>query len=148
MEIKLNAIGVIHTPFFDQEHTPIQSSRSDAPGNLEILFQYMDGLDGIEDFSHIILLYTFHRSPDLTTLKVKPFLDDRHHGVFATRYPVRPNPLGLSVVRFVNRQENKINFIGADMLDGTPLLDIKPYFPEFDVHQVTKIGWYSDRAHP
>lgn len=104
MEINLNAIGVIHTPFFDQEHTPIQSARSDTPGFFEVLFTYMDGLEGIEDFSHIILLCAFNHSPALTTLKVKPFLDDRHHGVFATRYPIRPNPIGLSVVQIVDRQ--------------------------------------------
>ena len=68
--------------------------------------------------------------------------------VFATRYPVRPNPLGLSVVRVVYRQENRIHFLGADMLDGTPLLDIKPYIPEFDFHEVSKTGWYAKRAHP
>ena len=141
MEINLNAIGIIHTPFFDQENTPIQSARSDAPGVFEVLFKYMDGLEGIEDFSHIILLYAFNRSPALTTLKVKPFLDDRHHGVFVTRYPVRPNALGLSVVRVVDRQENRVNFLGADMLDGTPLLDIKPYIPETGAKERVKLGW-------
>ena len=105
----------------------------------------MDGLDGIEEFSHIILLYGFHRSEQEISLKVKPFLDDRLHGIFATRYPCRPNPVGLSVVQLLERQANFIRFTGADMLDGTPLLDIKPYITEFDIFSVEKSGWYQNR---
>ena len=101
-----------------------------------------------KNFHIFFLLYVFHRAPDQIPLKVTPFLDDHIHGVFATRYPNRPNPLGLSVVRLVNREGNKLEILGADMLDGTPLVDIKPYVPDFDIHQVTKIGWYASRAHP
>jgi tRNA-Thr(GGU) m(6)t(6)A37 methyltransferase TsaA len=148
MKIIFDAIGLIHTPFQDTANTPIQSSRSDARGIVEVFPEYLDGLEGVEEFSHLILIYALHLAPAGVQLKVKPFLDDRLHGVFATRYPNRPNPLGLSVVRLVNRVENKLEFLGADMLDGTPLLDIKPYVPDFDIHSVSKIGWYANRAHP
>lgn len=146
-EIMLKQIGVIHTPFSQKDQTPIQSARSEAPGTVEIFAEYAEGLDGVEGFSHLILLYQFHRSEPPVSLKVKPFLDDQTHGLFATRYPYRPNPLGLSVVRLVERKGNLLSILGADMLDGTPLLDIKPYIPEFDIHEVSKIGWYANRAH-
>ncbi len=148
MKINLQAIGLIHTPFQETENTPIQSSRSETTGMVEVFPEYLEGLDGVEEFSHLILVYVFHRAPAQVPLKVKPFLDDRTHGVFATRYPIRPNPLGLSVVRLIERKENKLEILGADMLDGTPLLDIKPYVPDFDIRSVTKIGWYANRAHP
>lgn len=147
MEICLKTIGVIHTPLVEKEATPIQSSRSDIAGTVEVFPQYLEGLDGIEEFSHLYLLYAFHRSEQEISLKVQPFLDDRLHGVFTTRYPYRPNPLGLSVVRLKGRKKNVLFFSGADMLDGTPLLDIKPYIPEFDVFTVDKIGWYKRRKH-
>jgi tRNA-Thr(GGU) m(6)t(6)A37 methyltransferase TsaA len=90
-------------------------------------------------------LYGFHRSETEISLKVKPFLDDQNHGVFVTRYPCRPNPIGLSVVQLVERKNNLLFFKGADMLDGAPLFDIKPYIPEFDIFTVDKIGWYQSR---
>jgi tRNA (adenine37-N6)-methyltransferase len=148
MNYTFNSIGVIHTSFQEKETTPIQSARSEASGIVEIFPEYLDGLDGIEEFSHLILFYVFDRSPQDVSLKVKPFLDDKSHGIFATRFPVRPNPLGFSVVRLVERVANRLNIIGADMLDGTPLLDIKPYVPMFDVHQTSKTGWYENRAKP
>ena len=148
MEFTFKGIGVIRTPFLEYEYVPIQSARSDVEGTIELFPEYLAGLDGVEEFSHLILLYVLHQASAEVHLKVKPFLDDHQHGVFATRYPVRPNPIGLSVVRVVDRQENRINFLGADMLDGTPLLDIKPYIPEFDIHEASKIGWYASRAHP
>jgi tRNA (adenine37-N6)-methyltransferase len=148
MEINLKAIGVIQTPFSHLDAgMPIQSIRSDTAGSIDVFPEYLAGLEGVEDFSHLILIYSFHLAPVETSLRVKPFLDDRLHGVFATRFPNRPNHLGLSVVRLVSRHENRIEFLGADMLDGTPLLDIKPYVPDFDVFTATKIGWYTDRAH-
>jgi len=146
--MKFEAIGLIHTPFLETENMPIQASRSEAPGTVEVFPEYLDGLEGVEEFSHIFLLYVFHRAPAQVSLRVKPFLDEHTHGLFATRYPNRPNPIGLSVVRLVNRKENKLEILGADMLDGTPLLDIKPYVPDFDIHSVTKIGWYANRSHP
>jgi tRNA (adenine37-N6)-methyltransferase len=148
VEIMMKAIGVIHTPLIEKRDAPIQSSRSDIPGTVEVFPQYLEGLDGIEDFSRIYLLYAFHCAEPEKSLKVQPFLDDQLHGIFATRYPCRPNPVGLSVVQLIERQENLLRFKGADMLDGTPLLDIKPYIPEFDIFAVDKIGWYQHRKHP
>jgi tRNA-Thr(GGU) m(6)t(6)A37 methyltransferase TsaA len=132
----------------EKKDAPIQSSRSDIAGTVEVFPQYMEGLDGIEDFSHIYLLYYFHQSEKDFLLKVQPFLDDLEHGIFTTRFPSRPNPIGFSVVRLTGRHGNELQFLGADMLDGTPLLDIKPYIPEFDVFTVEKTGWYQHRKHP
>ena len=145
MEFCIKAIGVIHTPLTDKKSVPIQSSRSDIIGKVEVYPQYLEGLEGIEAFSHIYLLYGFHQSDQEISLKVKPFLDDQYHGVFATRYPNRPNPIGFSVVQLIARQSNLLEFKGADMLDGTPLFDIKPYIPDFDVFSVEKTGWYQTR---
>jgi tRNA (adenine37-N6)-methyltransferase len=148
MEIMMKAIGLIHTPLIEKSDAPIQSSHSDIAGTVEVFPQYIEGLDGIEEFSHIYLLWVFHRSERKISLQVKPFLDDQLHGIFTTRHPCRPNPLGLSVVRLIERQGNFLSFKGADMLDGTPLLDIKPYIPEFDIFSVDKTGWYQHRKHP
>ena len=147
VEIRFHAIGAIHTPYLETEGMPIQSARTDTIGTVEVLPEYLEGLDGVEEFSHLILIYAFHRAPDQINLRVKPFLDDRLQGIFATRFPNRPNQIGISVVRLVNRVENRLEFVGADMLDGTPLLDIKPYVPDFDIHAVSRIGWYANRAH-
>lgn len=144
----IKPVGVIHTPFHEKAETPIQSARSTAPGQVEIDPQYLDGLDGVEQFSHVYLIYGFHLANADVKLKVQPFLDDQEHGVFATRFPCRPNPLGLSVVRLLQRKGNVLFFEGADMLDGTPLLDIKPYIPEFDVFKVEQTGWYQTRKRP
>ena len=145
--IKLIPIGIIHSPILEKEYSPIQSSRSDVEATVEIYPQFVEGLQGIEEFSHIFLFYEFHRMSTKIDLLVKPFLDDQMHGIFATRYPVRPNPLGFSVVRLINQQGNILTIKGADMLDGTPLLDIKPYIPEFDIFEVDKIGWYQNRKY-
>lgn len=96
---------------------------------------------------YLILLYILHR-PSTYTLRVQPFLDDRLHGVFATRYPQRPNFLGLSIVRLIGREGNVLRFEGADMLVGTPLIDIKPYVPEFDHRTDVRIGWYGSQSKP
>ncbi len=146
MVITFTSIGIIHTPFQTTDDMPIQSIRSDERGTVEVFPEYLEGLEGIEDLSHIILIYVFHRLQGAVKLKVKPFLDDKEHGLFVTRYPNRPNPLGLSVVRIISRNKNHLEIQGVDMLDGTPLLDIKPYLPEFDIHQVTKTGWYEKRS--
>ncbi len=145
MEFTLKSIGTIHTPFADPSEMPIQSSRSQVVGQVQVNPEFGDGLQDIEGFSHIILLYLFHRSSGCA-LQVKPFLDDALHGVFCTRYPRRPNPIGLSIVRLLSRHGNLLEIEGADMLDGTPLLDIKPYIPEFDVREVSGIGWYGSRS--
>jgi tRNA-Thr(GGU) m(6)t(6)A37 methyltransferase TsaA len=145
MDIILHAIGVIHSPFHEKEQTPIQASRSQAIGLVEVYPEFADGLKDIEDLSHIYLLYAFHESSGYA-LKVKPFLDDREHGIFATRYPYRPNPIGISIVRLVSRQESKLTVEGMDVLDGTPLLDIKPYVPDFDLRTDVRAGWYETRS--
>lgn len=144
MEFIMKPIGVIHSPFTDKEQTPIQSMRSHASGQVEVFPEFAGGLQDLEDFSHIILLYAFHCSSGFS-LRVQPFLDDRLHGLFATRYPCRPNPIGLSVVRLLARHENILEIKGIDMLDDTPLLDIKPYVPDFDVFTDVKTGWYAQR---
>ena len=123
MEYQLRSIGVLHTPFLEKGSTPIQASRSDALGQAEIYPEYVKGLRDLDGFSHIILLYYFHCS-DGFSLLVKPFLDDQKRGLFATRYPCRPNPIGLSIVDLVECRGNILYLKGVDMLDGTPLLDI------------------------
>jgi tRNA-Thr(GGU) m(6)t(6)A37 methyltransferase TsaA len=145
--IFMHPIGVIHTSFKEPAETPIQSSRSTAHGEVEIFPDFVDGLDGVEEFSHLILLYVWHLAPTEVELKVKPFLDNQKYGVFATRYPCRPNPIGISVVQLLEREGNRLKIQGVDMLDETPLLDIKPYVPEFDIHPADRIGWYSRRAY-
>ncbi len=139
-------IGIIHTPNIVKDKTPIQSARSELTGTVEVFAPYKDGLEGIEEFSHIYLLYEFHQIPLEKPLLVKPFLDDAAHGVFATRFPSRPNPIGFSVVRLTSREDNILHVTGVDMLDGTPLLDIKPYIPDFDVFATTKTGWFQKRS--
>lgn len=145
--VSFTPIGVLHTALQHPAETPIQSARSCAPGWVEVDAAFEEGLEGIEGFSHIILIYVLHRAGRPQSWKVRPFLDDRLHGVFATRFPVRPNPIGLSVVRLLRRDGCRLEFEGADMLDGSPLLDIKPYVPDFDQHAATRVGWYEDRAH-
>jgi tRNA-Thr(GGU) m(6)t(6)A37 methyltransferase TsaA len=144
-EFLMRPIGVIHTPFTDKAQTPIQSSRSQAIGQVEVDLEFAAGLQDLEGLSHLILLYVFLQSMGYA-LQVKPFLDDQLHGLFATRYPARPNPIGLSVVRLLARRGNQLEIEGVDMLDGTPLLDIKPYVPEFDVRTDTRTGWYENRS--
>lgn len=145
MEIIMHPIGVIHSPFTEKEQTPIQASRSQAVGRVDIYPEFAEGLKDIENLSHIHLLYVFHQSSGYA-LKVKPFLDDREHGIFTTRYPYRPNPIGISTVRLLSRQDNTLIIEGVDVLDGTPLLDIKPYVPDFDLRTEVRAGWYETRS--
>ena len=107
---------------------------------MEVRPDFLSGLKDLEGFSYIILIYHFHRSQSFS-LHVKPFLDDHHHGVFATRAPNRPNPIGISIVRLISIHGNTLHIEDVDILDGTPLLDIKPYVPEFDVRVPDSIGW-------
>jgi tRNA-Thr(GGU) m(6)t(6)A37 methyltransferase TsaA len=145
MEYILKPIGLIHSPFTDKSQTPIQPSRSQATGQVEVYPEFAEGLQDIEGFSHLILLYVFHCSSGYT-LRVMPFLDDQWRGLFATRHPCRPNPVGLSVVRLLVRRGNLLDIEGVDVLDTTPLLDIKPYVPEFDVRTNVCTGWYHYRS--
>jgi len=147
-EYCMKPIGTIHTPFKENDGTPIQSARSTAYGEIEVFPEYEAGLESIDGFSHLILIYVFHQALNSTELMAKPFLDDTPHGVFSTRFYRRPNPIGLSVVHLLERYGLRLKVQNVDMLDETPLLDIKPYVPEFDVHTVEKLGWYTNRAHP
>jgi len=143
--MKIKPIGVIHTPYKKMEDVPIQPCYSKDVCEVEVFKEYEEGLKDIEGFSHIIILYLFHKSQDYELL-VKPFLDSDRHGVFATRHPNRPNPLGISVVRLLERRGSILRVKGIDVLDGTPLIDIKPYVPNFDQATDTKIGWLEGRV--
>jgi tRNA-Thr(GGU) m(6)t(6)A37 methyltransferase TsaA len=145
MEFIFKPIGVIHSPFTEKDKTPIQASRSQAVGQVEVYPEFVNGLKDIEALSHIYLLYAFHESQGYK-LQVKPFLDDREHGIFATRYPYRPNPIGLSIVKLLSREGNTLTVEGMDVLDGTPLLDIKPDVPDFDLRTNVRTGWYETRS--
>jgi len=141
MKIKYQPIGIIHSTFKTVKGMPIQpSGAAGVQGTVEIFSQFKEGLKDLDGFSHIILIYHFHRS-DGCSLLVTPFLDSVERGVFATRAPRRPNPIGLSVVRLVEIDACTLTIEGVDILDGTPLLDIKPYVPNFDTPDVTSIGW-------
>jgi len=133
-------IGIIHTPFKCKRRTPIQPFGSKAAGRIEVFEKYKDGLAGTEGFSHLVLIYRFHKSKGYR-LRVKPFLDDQLRGLFATRYPRRPNQIGLSIVKLVKRKGNVLFVEGIDVLDGTPLLDIKPHVPDFGPGEEVRIGW-------
>ncbi len=139
-------IGLIHSPFTHRDQTPIQPYRSSAVGQVELLPEYEEGLQELDSFSHIILLYRFHQADPGFDLSVTPFLDDEPKGVFATRYPRRPNSIGLSVVRLVRREGRILQVDGIDVLDGTPLLDVKPYVPPFDAFPEATLGWLDGRA--
>jgi len=136
-------IGILHSPHKEVEGAPIQPSGAKGiKGEIELFEEYQDGLKDLDGFSHIIILYDFHKSKDYS-LQIKPFLDDQLHGVFATRAPKRPNSIGLSVLKLNRIKENKLYVENVDILDGTPLLDIKPYASRFDVVEEEKIGWLS-----
>ena len=143
-EFMMRAIGVIRTPFTETQGMPIQPAFSQAAGRVEVFTEYAEGLQDLETFSHVILIYALHRSNGYA-LRVKPYLDDVAHGLFATRYPGRPNPIGLSIVHLLSRRENLLEVEGIDVLDGTPLLDIKPYVPDFDSRADARAGWYDSR---
>jgi len=146
-EIKYSPIGVIHSPFKEPRGTPIQPAAAEGiNGTVEVFPEYVEGLKDLEGFSHIILIYHFHLSK-ASSLKVKPYMDNETHGVFATRSPSRPNTIGISMVRLTKIEENILHIQDVDIVDGTPLLDIKPYVPEFDIRKVEKTGWLERNVH-
>ena len=146
-EIRYKPIGIIYSPFKEPKGTPIQPPGARGTnGTVEIFPAYAEGLKDIEGFSHIFLLYHFHLSKE-STLVVKPYMDSETHGVFAMRGPSRPNPIGISVVRLVKVEGNMLHIQDVDIVDGTPLLDIKPYVPEFDTREVERIGWLEKSVH-
>ena len=141
MEIKYKPIGIIHSPFKNIEGVPIQPSGAKGiQGRVEIHREFVDGLKDLDGFSHIILLYHFHLSIGYS-LKVIPFFDNSPKGLFATRAPKRPNPIGISVVKIIRIEDNSLVVENIDIVDGTPLLDIKPYASFFDNVENEKIGW-------
>lgn len=139
--MEISAIGTIHSPFTSLEGMPIQPvGASSIKGTIDVFEAYVDGLQDLDSFSHIMLLYLFHRSQGFK-LKVLPFMDSEARGVFATRAPKRPNPIGLSIVRLEKVEGNVLYIENVDILDGTPLLDIKPYVPDFDPQGEIRTGW-------
>ena len=144
--ISYRPIGIIHSPFKTPEGTPIQpTGATDIEGRVELFAEYTEGLDDLAGFSHIYLIYHFHLSKKFS-LKVTPFLDDSRRGLFATRAPSRPNPIGLSVVRLVGISDGSLTVRDIDVVDGTPLLDVKPYVPEFDVRKAERVGWIGQKT--
>jgi tRNA-Thr(GGU) m(6)t(6)A37 methyltransferase TsaA len=144
--IAFQTIGTIYTPFKNKNGMPIQPPGAEgAKGKIELFPEFADGLKDIEGFSHIILLFLFNRSEGYK-LQVKPFLEDNVHGVFAVRAPKRPNPIGLSIVKLDRREKNILFIDNPDILDNTPLLDIKPYIPDFDAYPDAVAGWQSKHS--
>ena len=139
--IEMNPIGIIHTPFRQLEGMPIQpAGAAGVKGTVEVFEKFRAGLKDLDEFSHIILLYIFHRSQGFK-LEVVPYMDTQPRGLFATRAPKRPNPIGLSTVQLDRIENGNLHVRNADILDGTPLLDIKPYVPEFDDYARIRTGW-------
>ena len=144
--ITMYAIGVIHTPFQQSEGAPIQGAASGgAQGVVELFPEFAAGLLDVADFERLWLIYRLDRAapPRLTA---RPYLDTQDRGIFATRSPARPNHIGLSAVRLVGVEENRLHVLDVDMLDGTPVLDIKPYVPDFDCFAVKRVGWYAGKS--
>lgn len=141
MKIRYQPIGIVESPFTTTDGMPIQPSRArDARGTVVVYPEFAAGLKDLDGFSHVILLCHLHRARP-HELQVVPFLDDEPRGLFSTRAPSRPNPIGLSVVRLLGIEGNRLSVADLDLLDGTPLLDIKPYVGEFDVRTETRFGW-------
>ena len=140
-KIYLKSIGIIHSPYNDLKEIPIQGKLNDKiEGYAELDEKYSDGLYDLDKFSHAILIYYFHKS-NRTDIKAKPFLENKIHGIFAIRSPNRPNHIGMTVVKIKRIEQNKLYFNYVDMINGTPLLDIKPYVAYFDSQKFTISGW-------
>lgn len=143
--IALRPIGVVRSRFATPEGVPIQTAGApEETAAIEIHAEFAPGLRDIEGFDYLIVLTHLHLCTQ-ERLEVVPFLDDQSHGVFATRAPARPNRIGLSIVQLLAVQGRVLQFAGNDMVDGTPVLDIKPYVPRFDVRQTERIGWFGNR---
>ncbi len=139
-------IGTVYSPFQTTQDMPIQpTGAAGVRGTIELLPELAEGLRDLDGFSHIIVIYHFHKSGP-ARLTVTPFLDNRPHGVFATRAPRRPNPIGLSVLKLNAIEENRLRVENVDILDQTPVLDIKPYVPAFDQPAQVRTGWLEKSA--
>lgn len=144
-QITINPIGIIHTPFEDINGMPIQPlAAKGIKGHIELFPEYLEGLTDLEGFSHITLLYYFHKINGYQ-LMVKPFMDNIEHGIFATKSPKRPNAMGHSTVKLLGIENNFIHIEMVDMLNGTPLIDIKPFYSKFDNRKNTKSGWLDNQ---
>lgn len=143
--MQLQPIGCVYTPHKTKEDCPIQPVYSaEAEGRIEVFEAYAPGLKDIETFSHIYIFYRFDRAGEIQLVR-PTFLDDEPHGIYASRHPCRPNGIGMSIVRLVERKDNILMVSGVDVLDETPLLDIKPYLPRFDIMESASNGWVGDR---
>ena len=140
-EINYQPIGRIRSPHKEPQGTPIQPTAAEGvEGEIEVLPEYVEGLTDLDGFSHLILLYHFHLMKKVT-LTATPFMEDKEHGIFAIRAPSRPNPIGLSIVRLLRIEGNILYITDVDIVDNTPLLDIKPYVPDFDKREGVQFGW-------
>ncbi|MDK2982106.1 MAG: tRNA (adenine37-N6)-methyltransferase [Chloroflexota bacterium] len=146
MKITFEPIGVVHSPFSDLADMPIQpTGEQAAEGTLELFPDYCEALADLDGFSHIYALYYFHKSKGWKA-SIVPFLDTQARGLFSTRAPRRPNPIGLSLLRVLSVEGCVVKVAGVDILDGTPLLDIKPYIPQFENPQDVRVGWLAGHA--
>ncbi len=148
-KIEFKPIGIIHSPFKKPVNMPIQpAGAKGVKGTVEVFAEFEDGLKNLDGFSHIVLLFNFHLSEGYK-LKVMPFMEDKIRGVFATRAPHRPNQIGMSIVRLEKIEKNILHISNVDIVDGTPLLDIKPFVPKFDcfdINKNSKVGWLKKRV--
>lgn len=143
-QIIYKSIGTIETPFTDPKGMPIQpSGASGIKGRIILKEEYTPGLKDLDGFSHLILIYHFHKATE-AKLQIQPFLENVTHGIFAIRAPKRPNPIGFSVVKLISVDKNILEIENIDVLNGTPLLDIKPYVPKFDIFDGVKSGWLEE----
>jgi tRNA-Thr(GGU) m(6)t(6)A37 methyltransferase TsaA len=142
--MKIEPIGIIYSPYNDKKQVPIQPAKSRARGRVKVFRKYVKGLQNIEGFSHVILIYRFHKSRGYS-LTVTPFLGRKPKGLYATCYCRRPNQLGLSIVRLVRRKGSVLYIHNIDVVNKTPLLDIRPFVPDFYAPGKVKIGWLSGR---
>lgn len=141
MKYAIEQIGIIHSPYKTKDECPIQGNTNpNGKGEIEVFPEYEEGLETIETFSHIILFYIFDKAGEIK-LSRPTFLDDSPHGVFASRHPCRPNSIGISTVKLRKRDKNILEVSGIDILDNTPLIDIKPYIPRFDHFDNASNGW-------
>jgi len=145
-DIAYRPIGIVHSPFRDTTGMPVQPvGAMGVAGRVEVHPDFVGGLKDLAGFSHVFLLYHLHRVAGYD-LVVRPFLDNADHGIFATRSPTRPNPIGLSVLELAGVDGAAVHLRNVDILDGTPVLDIKPYVPHFDVWEADKVGWFARNA--
>ena len=145
-KMQLKQIGVIHTPYKTLGECPCQACKSEQIAEIDVFKEYEGGLKDIEGFSHLIILFWMHKSKGYSLLVRTPW-DTEPHGLFTTRSPHRPNPIGISIVRLIERKGNILRVTGIDAIDGTPLVDIKSYVPEFDEKEKreVKIGWFEGK---